>query len=506
MFGAVGDWYNRLEKQTGSKINATGNSTFTLRADSISGQSSAFQSEQDFGQGSKGFYNQTDLTVDATVFKYFHYTTRISNSLFHNPADNRVKFDYKDKHTEVEVGDINAQFQGNSLIDFSRYLHGVKFTRDWSHGVKTTMLYSTTKADPRTIVIPGNDSAGPYYVYSGQIVEGSVHLRVDNSPELVLGTDYTLDPLTGELKFLNNHIIPHTSTIAISYEALGTTADQGTIYGGRMQYKLNRSFDLGMTYVSQLSKGASGTQLQTEEQHGLGAPQFYTSNAPIDLTKPLFIYIDGRQLGPAEYTVDTSTVYTNRIFIKDTVPFDSIVRLQYIPYDANPTPGNRSVMGLDGTLRLGKLGSVTLETALSGLSLTGNNIQGHAWQFRADLTPAKKIHTTFALRDINPTFSSIQSPGFQPQRTGIGVQHRLQPDQQAASQRQLYRLAPSLVYKRRRIQHYTHRHRQLQPVRSRRQLYLRQERKPFAAAQQPEHQVRPRRQQRQRQQHPCAQL
>ncbi len=412
MFGSVGEWYNRLEKATGSKITATGNSAFTLRMDSVSGQPASFQNEQDFGRGSKGFYNQTDLTVDATLFKYFHYTTRVSNSLFHNPNDNRVKFDYKDKHTEFEWGDISATFQGNSLIEFSRYLHGVKVSRDWSSNLKTTMLYSQTKAEPRTIVIPGNDSAGPYFVYAGQIVEGSEHVRIDNSPELRKGDDYTLDPFTGELKFLKNHIVPHTSTIAISYESLGLSQNQGTIYGGRVQYKLNHSLDLGLTYVGQSANGSTGTQLHTEEQHGLGAPQFYTTNAPIDLTKPLNVFVAGRQLAPTEFAVDNSTIYTNRIFIQLTVPFDAIVRLQYIPYNTSPTPGNRSVMGLDSTLRLGKYGAVTVEAALSGLSLTGNDISGHAWQFRADLNPVKRVHTTFALRNINPTFSSIQSPGF----------------------------------------------------------------------------------------------
>ncbi len=412
MFGAFGEWFNNLEKSTGTKITATGSSTLSMRADSVSGQASSFQSEQDFGRGSNGFYNQTDLTVDATVFKYFHYTTRVSNSLFHNPNDNTVKLDYKDKHTEVEWGDLNAQFQGNSLIDFSRYLHGVKLTRDWSSSFKTTLLYSQTKAEPRTIVVPGNDSAGPYFVYSGQIVEGSEHVRVDNSAELRKGEDYQLDPFTGELKFLNNRIIPHTSTIAISYESLGTGQGQGTVYGGRVEYKLNHSLNFGMTYVGQQSRGTTGFQLQTEEQHGLGAPQFYTTNSPIDLTKTLFVFVEGRQLGLGEYVVDNSTLYTNRIFIKLTIPFESIVRLQYIPYNSNPTPGSRNIVGLDSTLRLGKLGSLTLETALSGLSLVDSNVSGHAWQVRADLNPFAKVHTTVALRDISPTFSSVQSPGF----------------------------------------------------------------------------------------------
>lgn len=411
-FGSIGDWFSRMERATGTKVTATGNSTFSFRADSVSGGETSFQNEQDFGRGSNGFYNNTDVTVDATVLKYFHYQTRLTNTLFHNPNDNRVKLDYKDKHNEFEWGDINAQFQGNSLIDFSRYLHGFKFTREWNRELKTTMLYSATKAEPKTVVVAGNDSSGPYYVYSGQIVEGSEHVRVDNGNELRKGEDFQLDAFTGELKFLNNRIIPHTSTIAISYETLGYNQNQGTIYGGRAQIAATRNLTLGLTYVAQQSQGTNGTQYLTEEQHGLGAPQFYTTQSPIDLSKLFYIYVDGRQLAPGEYTIDKTTTYTNRVFIQITVPFASIVRFQYIPYNANPTPGNRSVLGLDSRLGLGKWGSLTMETALSGLSITGNNVSGNAWQIRADLNPLAKVHTSLALRSVSPTYSSIQSPGF----------------------------------------------------------------------------------------------
>src|SRR5579871_4317693 len=231
IFGPVGTWFDRLQALTGSKVKATGSSTLSFRKDSISGSGSAFQTDQYFGQGSNGIYTDTDMTIDATLFKWLHYSTRISNSLFQNPNDKRVKLDYKTKKLRIEWGDINAGFQGNSLIDFNRYLSGIQIHNEWSRQFRTTVLWSQVKAETRTIVINGNNSSGPYYVYAGQIVEGSDQVRVDNK-DMVKGTDYTLDTYTGQLNFLHNNVILSTSTIAISYETYGAGGSSGSIVGG----------------------------------------------------------------------------------------------------------------------------------------------------------------------------------------------------------------------------------------------------------------------------------
>jgi len=126
LFGAVGDWFSNLESKTGTKIKATGSSTVTAQLQNVSGSTSAFESDQYLGQGGNGVYTDTDITVDATLFKWFHYTTRISNSLMKNPNDNRVLMDYHEGGTRVQFGDINVSFAGNSLIDFNRYLYGIE--------------------------------------------------------------------------------------------------------------------------------------------------------------------------------------------------------------------------------------------------------------------------------------------------------------------------------------------------------------------------------------------
>jgi hypothetical protein len=411
--GTFGDAVSRLEHDTGTKVTLHGHHTLSLRMESISGNDASYRDEQYYGRGNNGVYNDSDLDIDATFLKYFHYQTHLSNSPFRNPNDDRVKLDYKTKKMRFEWGDISAGFQGNSLIDFNRYLHGAQMSNNWTPRLRTTLLVSQTKAETRSIVIPGNDSAGPYFVYAGQIVPGSERVRVD-SRELVEGADkdFTMDPYTGELRFTHGNVVLHSSTIAVSYETLGFGQSQGNIIGGRTEYSPKAGLNFGMTYVTQRSRGATGPILRTEELRGFDQPNFYPTDAPIDLTKPLIIKVGGRQLSPNEYTVDTSFAYTNRVFIKEAVPRDTIVQIQYVPYNNNPTPGNRSVLGFDSRILLGKLGSLNLEAALSGLNLTGSNISGHAWQAHADLNPMRNLHTNLTLRNVNPTFSSIQSPGF----------------------------------------------------------------------------------------------
>jgi len=431
MFGGIGDWFSRLEQKTGSRIVASGHQTLSFRYDSVSGSASSYQDSQYNGVGSNGIYNDTQLDVDATLFNSLHYHTQISNSPYRNANDNRVKLDYNTKNVRVEWGDFNPTLAGNSLVDFNRSLHGIQLTNRWTPALKTTMLYSQTTAETRTIVINGNGSTGPYYVYGGQIVDGSAHVRVDNR-DLVQGADhdYTLDLYTGQLNFTHGNVILPSSSIAVSFEALDYSNSKGTIYGARTEFNPRPDAGFGLTYLTQTSPGTVTSTQRTEQIHGFGAASWYSTSAPIDLSKPLVVSIDGEPIPKSGYTLDTTTLYTNRIFVLAAVLPTSIVKIDYYPYDPNPTPGNRSILGLDGRFTLGKLGSVTLESAFSGLSLTGKDYSGQALQMVANLHPFKNLNTRLTVKDVSPTFSSIQSPGFNQNEKSV----TLDADYQATKQ------------------------------------------------------------------------
>jgi hypothetical protein len=446
VFGEFGAWIERLRKETGTKVDIKGQSLFSFRADSISGNSQSFLSDRYLGRGSNGFYNDTSVDVDATVFRHFRYKTVLNNNILNNPNDpnyNRSLLEYRTGKMLVEYGDINAGFQGNGLIDFNRFLNGVQYTQDWTRQFKTQLLYSRTRAETRTITINGNGSVGPYYVYAGQIVDGSVRVRV-NEIDKVLGKDYTLDQYTGELRFLNGQVILPSDTIAVTFETIGFNQSSGNIYGMRTEFKPSTKVNLGMTYVAQTSNVRDTLQTRTQQFFGFGTPAAaYILDAPIDLTRPLTVQVGGLPLQRGiDFLVDPNL--TNQIRIINAVPTSTIIQVTYTPLNVNPTPGNRNVVGFDSKINLGGYGMLRTDLALSGLDVQGSNFAGSAWQMRADLNLLRPrvlsekegnrfqptLRAGLGYRSVSPTFSSIQTPGFNRNEKAVDFLADYQPSRQ----------------------------------------------------------------------------
>ena len=430
IFGPVGDYIGRLQAASGTRIQIHGSSTFSYRNESISGSAESYTGDQYYGQGSNGLYNLSRMDVDATFFNSLHYRTSFNNDALVNRSDpnyNRVQVDYKVKGTRAQWGDINAGFQGNSLIDFSRYMHGIQVKHDWNSQFSTQAIYSAAKTETRTITLVGNGSSGPYYVYAGQIVDGTARVRI-NSRDLTLGKDFTLDLYTGELRFQNSLIALPSDTIAISFETLGYGNNTGALYGIRAEYTPLPALHLGLTDIVQTSNAPSGPQIRTQEFHGFGTPgAAYVLDAPIDTTKPLTVLVDGVPLvRGVDYVIDANL--SNQIRIVQAIPSLSLVKVQYIPLATSITPGNRSVLGLDTRLSLGKWGSISTELATSGLSVGGSNYGGYAGQMIATLNPLRGLHSRISIRNVNPTFSSVQTPGFNRNEKSLSFDSDYAPD------------------------------------------------------------------------------
>lgn len=445
--GDFGSWLTKTQKETGTKVDLKGQSLFTFRLDNISGNAASFESDRYLGRGSNGFYNDTSVDIDATLLKHFHYKTLLNNNILNNPNDpnyNRTVMGYKTGKMSVDLGDINAGFQGNTLIDFNRYLNGVQYSQEWSRNFKTQLLYATTHAETRTITINGNGSVGPYYVYAGQIVDGSARVRV-NDVDKVLGKDYTLDQYTGELRFQNGQVILPSDTIAVTFETIGFNQSVGSIYGLRTEFKPSSKYGFGMTTVMQTSRTNTGLNTRTQQFFGFGTPgAAYILDAPIDLTRPITVLAGGLPLQKnIDYVIDPAL--TNQIRILSAIPSSTIIQVTYTPLNTSPTPGNRNVTGFDALFSLGKWGTVRADTAFSGLDVQGSNFSGNAFQIRTDLNliQSKTVEDAsgksrfqpswrlgIGYRSISPTFSSIQTPGFSRNEQAGDFQTDYQPSRQ----------------------------------------------------------------------------
>jgi hypothetical protein len=450
VFDTMRTSFQRFGKQFHSDLKITGNHTFGWHMESVSGNNQAYQNDVYYGRkGFGGAYQNTDLTIQGKLFNLFNFETHYSNNLYGNPYENRVSLNYATKHFSLDAGDINGSIKGNTLIDFNRTLKGIQLSADIARGVKITSLFSQTKAQTRTIVIPGGNGPGPYYVYVGQIVDGSVHVRVNNK-DMVMGPppdgDYTLDPYTGELMFKPGTIIGELDVIAVTFETYGYNQTPGLLTGWRADLDMLKNTRFGLTYLAENSSAGSrrpGEKTDQFQGYGGDPNTAYVLDFPVDVTLskdsagkmfatpkyPMKVTVSGvEKVYGTDYVVDP--LLTNRVYFAYPIPLGQLVRITYTPSVNSSTPGNRTIMGADASLILGKTGTITAEMATSKYDLSGNGISGGAWQVRSDLRFLKdRLHINWALKNIGSDFTAIESPGFRTNERGLtlGLDYAFSP-------------------------------------------------------------------------------
>lgn len=446
-FRALNDlqkWLKNLGAQTRSELKITGQHNLRYHMENIAGSRDSYENATYYGRRGMGGYTDTDVTVTGKLFGLVSFETRYTDSLYGMPYDNRVKLSYATKAFSVEAGDIQAGITGNSLLDFSRSLRGVTLSANVAKGIKLNTLYTEEKAQTRTIVINGANRSGPYYVFAGQVVDGSARVRVNNR-DMVLGQDYTLDPYTGELNFLNGFIVHELDTIAVTFETYGYNQSPGILTGWRADIASLKPFKLGVTYLNQTSNGRSGRlQTRTEQFYGYNSSAApYVLELPVEVTLirdsegkitgctpvyPMTVTVSGLpQVYGTDYVLDP--LLPNRVYFKMAIPSTQIIKIIYTPASSDVSSGDRSVLGFDLNTPLGKWGNITAELATSSLSLGAQSASAGAWQIRSDMKFAKdKLRLNWTLKNIGADFTAIQSPGFRRNDRGLSLTADYQPN------------------------------------------------------------------------------
>lgn len=433
----AGDMFRKVGKKLNSQIKISGEKSMGYHMETISGSSEAYSNDNYFGRrGMGGTYNQTELTVQGKILGVINFDTHYTDSLYQNPYENHLSVNYETKKFKFDAGDITGSITGNSLLDFNRTIKGLETTVEVLNGVRLTTLFSQPKANTRTIVIPGANTSGPYYVYAGQVVDGSEHVRVNNR-DMVKGEDYMLDPYTGELRFIKPGTIIHDfETIAVTFETYGYNQDNGTLSGYRAEISRFKNLRMGFTMLEQKSPNSGGNSSEKTDQFmGYESPlSAYVLAYPVEVTitrdnqgnpisatptHPMKAFVDSvPQTYGVDYKVDP--LLPNRVFFRAAIPRTSLVKITYTPVNDNQAAGNRNVMGFDSTLQLGKIGQITAEMASSKLDLSGKGVSGTAFQLRSDMKFMKdKLAWNWNIKNIGADFTAIESPGFRRNEKGF---------------------------------------------------------------------------------------
>ncbi len=402
-----------LQKEVLDKIQLSGSRTLGYHNHTVEGDEEAFNLLTYYGYGGRRFTDVGAMNVTGrNVAGLVNFQSTIDQSRFRDPQQQRFTIDYDRKPLKVSLGDVHGGLLNtNRLASFSKLLRGgvAQYT---SGNLQTKFLYSEARASARTVTLQGNNSAGPYYLNFSQIIRGSESVRVDEQP-MRLGEDYVISYELGAITFVNRIIAP-TSTIVVTFEALGFNSQRGTIEGAGATYDMGKAGKIGLTALRQRTGGGSGLSTRLERFQGAGPPSvpYILEFEPLR-TRPITVKLDGIiQTEGLDYNFDPLNPAI--FYFKRFVPLTSTIDVVYTPKPTQTLDGDRNVWGLDYRLPIGSgkhsgflsyyQATGELDNDLNPLKGTARGLDGSYrtghWELRA------------SLRNVPEDFVSVETRGF----------------------------------------------------------------------------------------------
>ncbi len=410
------DWFN---DQIIERTTITGSRRIAYHDHTISGDREAFNLSNYYGFGDRSITDFGNIYVSGNnVLGVLNFNFNIQDDRFQDPQGEKFAVDYKRGLWDIHLGDTyGSLLNTNRLASFSKTLRGASVGYR-SGGFQTKVIVSEVKGEPRTIALNGNNSPGPYFLQSSQIVRGSERVEVDGIPQ-VFGTDYTIDYDLGAISFVNRStleakLIPPTSTIVVSYEVFGFGGQTGSLTAAGLSYDMGSAGRIGFTGMQQKTGASGGLSTRLEKFQGFGAAgtPYILQFTPMPGT-PVVIRVDGvLQAEGVDYTFDPdnqSIFYFNRF-----IPFTSTVDVLYTPKPTATVDGDRQTWGIDYRLPLGERGrdgAVVYSRAYGELTNSPTPLSGMAESLEArwGRGPWEFIGS---VRNVPDDFVSVETTGF----------------------------------------------------------------------------------------------
>lgn len=403
-----------LKREIYDRIQLSGYRNLGAHFHTIDGDREAFNTLNYGGQGNKRFTDQGNVeVVGEKVLGILNFRGTITDSRFRDPQQQRFSIDVNKGKWTVNLGDIwGSLLNTNPYASVTRSMRGGMVAYR-SGGITLKALRSEAKGSARTVSLQGNNSVGPYYLQSNQIVADSEQVQVDGV-DMVLGKDYAVNYEVGYITFLGRVISP-SSTIVITYEAFGFNSNPGVIQGvgGNLQVGKKGKFGtLGLTVLEQKPRGGGGLSTRLEQFQGFGAPStpYFLQFEPLR-TRPIIVKVDGiLQVEGVDFYFDT--VNPVIFYFTRTIPSTSNVDVLYTPKPTQTVDGNRRVLGFDYRLPVGRYGSVAYSQARGELRNEVNPLSGVARGLSAGLT-YRGHRIAASATDVPDSYVGVESRGFQ---------------------------------------------------------------------------------------------
>ncbi len=421
-------------------VEVTGQNRLTFQKQAIDGSLTAYEN----GRWDTGdTVRQTSLHLSGPIWKEFAFQADLSSSGY-GTSYSRWIVGYAGHDTQLFFGDLNINLPGNEFVSFSKALKGYQLDHALPKGGLVRAFYSAEQGLTRNQTFSGNNTSGPYFLTYTPVIDGSEAVKVNEEVQK-FGEDYILDYQSGQLRFepvdKPPRIIPDTSIISVSYQSYGYGSSAGTLSGFRAEMPLlGDKLLLGIAHVRQDrdTPRADTVGYQEDVYQGSGSTgPFDTIYRPI-ITNGTEVTYKGQQkvieqalvvlvdnVEQAEGVDYDSYRQIGRVIFRRAVPPTSLVLIRYY-YDLTsdyPT-GSQSVTGIDLSYRIND--ELSLRADYGRSDGGGSDGAGNATQVNVKYS-RPRLDALVSWRDIEPSFSYLNSVGFYRQEKGADVGITWQP-------------------------------------------------------------------------------
>lgn len=406
-------WAN---EKIAKRVRAFGERRLGYHIQSVSGDREAYNVTNLGGFGNQRFTDLGFLRLEGRqVLGWINFDANIQDARFIDPQAQRYRLWTDVGPWSAQYGDIRAALPGdNPYARFVKQVDGVELSYK-AGGLEARLLRSEARGQARTVTIPGNNTAGPYFLQSSQIVRGSERVEIDGVIQQ-FGTDYTIDYDLGAVTFVNRQtlvarVIPPTSTIVATYESFAFNGRAGRLEGGGLTYTLPGGTRLGLSAMRQVTGATNRLSTRVEKFQGFGPPStpYFLQFEPLPNPAPT-IRVDGvLQIEGPDYRFDPenrSIFYFNRF-----MPPTSDIDVLYTPRPTSSATGDREVVGLEANLPL-PTGNLRLYQATGRTVNAPSTTSGTARGAVLRLAPKGPWQIQTSVRDVPAGFVAIEAANF----------------------------------------------------------------------------------------------
>lgn len=438
----------RLLGKYGKELRISGSFTTRLQNNSVEGTQSGttlfndYNTNQNWSYRSTGaFQQQARLDISGRVLNAWDVNATLTNARGGSSFNQIFNFQFDNKEgTKFGIGNVNESLGGNEFVNFTRTVQGVRFSRDFGKSRMTVKtIGSITRGITRRGAVRGNGTPGPYLMNAGNLIQESEVVRL-NDKELRRDTDYRIDYYQGTITLQGGLTLTEADTLTFTYEAENFNTQPGLLTGMRWDFKDPRGNQYGITYIQQKAAGARTNNGDVIERFPVMADQRYRYQmgsliAPGSVVEVR--WLNRVLVENVDYVLNRDLRYFQ--LLTASLPPDTSItglaslQVRYRPLRQNSLTGDRSVLGLDTTMRLTESGTIGLQLGQSGGGVGAQ--QGMAVAVRTNWNGAgrkEKNAWTFGLtwRDTDATFSNIDSTSaaFQQARRGVSAEGTWAPN------------------------------------------------------------------------------